>query len=427
MAAGSTFQFLHAADLHLDSPLRGLVRYPGAPADRLRGATREAFHALVTAALERRVAFVVVAGDVFDGDWADYNSGLWFTTEARRLADAAIPLFLLRGNHDAESRVSKALALPEGVRQFSAKAPETFTLEALGVALHGQSFPVPHVEANLARDYPAPVRGLFNLGVLHTGLEGYEGHGRYAPCTVADLAAKGYDYWALGHIHQREVVHRDPWIVYPGNPQGRHARELGPKGASLVHVADGRVTDVEELVTDVVRWAHLRVPLDRLEDEAAAHRAAQRAMREALAEAEGRLVAARVTFVGATSLDPVLRAAHERVTNEVRSSGLGLSRDLWIEKVLVDTRPLAPPSADDGFGALASRMSSAGLTVDEAAPLARELATLAARLPEAVAAAVRPDDPSALVAAAPSAARYLAALLAAPEPNAGATGEGGEP
>ncbi|MEO0664022.1 MAG: metallophosphoesterase [Planctomycetota bacterium] len=140
MGSPGSFRFLHAADLHIDSPLRGLARYEGAPAERIRGATREAVDNLVALAKQESVDLVVIAGDVFDGDWKDVHAGLWFQKRLEELVDAGTEVFLLRGNHDAASTMSKGLALPDGVRRFRDKAPETHRIESLGVALHGQSF-----------------------------------------------------------------------------------------------------------------------------------------------------------------------------------------------------------------------------------------------------------------------------------------------
>lgn len=416
--SGESFTFLHAADLHIDSPLRGLVRYDGAPVDRLRSATRDAFANLVTTAVERGVAFVIIAGDVFDGDWRDYNSGLWFASELRRLRDVSIPVFLLRGNHDAQSKVTRKLALPDGVVEFSAKKASTAALEDLGVAIHGQSFAGPSVEANLALGYPAPEPGMLNIGVLHTGLEGYEGHGRYAPCTVSDLTGRGYDYWALGHVHKREVVSNDPWIVFPGNVQGRHARELGAKGATLVTVRDGRIEGLEEIVCDVARWAHVRVDLSEEGNEERALDRAARALSEQVESAGERLVAARVTFSGATSLDGSFRARPQRIRSEVCARGLTLGPDLWIEKVRFVTAPLRPrgrvPSGSScagGLDALIDRIAAAEIGEVEAAALAEEFTRLEGRLPPRVAERVPLTDTSGLQSAAASARLRLAALL----------------
>ena len=192
-----SFRFIHASDIHLDSPLKGLSGQQGAAADRIRTATRVALENLVGHAIEGEVDFVVIAGDLYDGDWRDYQTGLFFVSQMGRLAKADIPVFLLHGNHDAESQITRRLTLPVNVSVFSARKAETFQLPAFNVALHGQSFRQRDVTDNLVTTYPPPIAGCFNIGVLHTGLGGMQGHANYAPCTIEELINKGYEYWAL--------------------------------------------------------------------------------------------------------------------------------------------------------------------------------------------------------------------------------------
>ena len=238
-------KFVHAADIHLDSPLRGLERYEGAPIEAVRSATRDALANLVQTAIDESVDLVLIAGDLYDGDWKDYNTGLFLVAQLRRLHEAGIRVLLISGNHDAASRITRALRLPESVTVFATSRPETVVLGDLEVAVHGQGYASQAVTCDLSVDYPEPVPGCFNIGLLHTSADGREGHEPYAPCTVPSLVARGYDYWALGHVHRREVLHRDPWIVFPGNLQGRHVRETGAKGATLVTVEDRRVVSVD--------------------------------------------------------------------------------------------------------------------------------------------------------------------------------------
>ncbi len=253
-------RFIHCADLHLDSPLRGLERYEGAPAQDMREATRRSFTNIIDLALEREVDFVLVAGDVFDGDWLDFNTGLFFANQLRRLADADIRVFIVRGNHDALSKISKAVPLPKNVHVFKSSKPETVVDENLGYAIHGQSFTTAAVIDDLAAQYPDAHSGLLNIGLLHTALSGREGHEPYAPTTPEKLASKGYHYWALGHVHNREVVRENPWIVFPGNSQGRNAREIGEKGCIVVEGdAEDGIRSVEFVATDVARWQHLTI------------------------------------------------------------------------------------------------------------------------------------------------------------------------
>ncbi|HEV7786627.1 MAG TPA: DNA repair exonuclease, partial [Thermoanaerobaculia bacterium] len=249
------FRFLHAADVHLDSPLRGLERYEGAPVEEIRGATRKAFVNLVDLAIHEEVAFLLLAGDLYDGDWRDYNTGLFFIAQMRRLEAAGIPVFVVAGNHDAASQITKVLRPPANVRMLGTKKPETVRLEEIGAAIHGQGFAAASVKEDLSAGYPTADPFLFNVGLLHTSLDGRPGYASYAPCTVAGLRSRGYQYWALGHVHEREEVSRDPWIVFPGVLQGRHVRETGAKGATLVTVGDREVVSVEAHELDVMRWA----------------------------------------------------------------------------------------------------------------------------------------------------------------------------
>ena len=158
------FKFIHAADIHLDSPLRGLAGYEGPAVELIRTATRLAFDNLINEAIDQKVGFVVIAGDLYDGDWRDYQTGLFFVRQMGRLAKADIPAFVLHGNHDAESQITKRLTLPAGVNVFPSRKPETFTIEELDVALHGQSFRQRNITDNLVPAYPEPVDGAFNIG-----------------------------------------------------------------------------------------------------------------------------------------------------------------------------------------------------------------------------------------------------------------------
>lgn len=328
-------RFVHAADLHLDSPLSGLRERAGERADEIAGASRRAFNNLIEVALNERVDFVVIAGDVFDGDWGDYNSGLFLLARLRRLDHAGIPVVMIRGNHDAANQMSRRLTLPPNVTMLQASAAETHALERLNVAIHGQSYPARAVTENLALGYPAPRPGMFNIGVLHTSADGRPGP--YAPCELRDLLLKGYDYWALGHVHTREVLAEDPWVVFPGNLQGRHVNESGAKGFSLVTVEAGRVVRLDHVPVDVVRWASVAVDVSgaaTLED--LCPRVGQ-AIDRAVAQADGRTLAMRLVLTGACGAHGALKGDPERLAAEAASLALQARGDVWIERVEVET------------------------------------------------------------------------------------------
>ncbi|MBS2963569.1 DNA repair exonuclease [Actinocrinis puniceicyclus] len=331
-------KLLHAADLHIDSPLRGLERYPDAPVAAIRTATRRAMENLVQLALAEAVDAVLLAGDIYDGDWRGYDTGLFFQRQLGLLAEAQIPVYLVSGNHDAESQISRNLTLPRNVHQFTTHQAEYAVDEKAGIAVHGQGYASRAVTDNLAAQYPRALPGLFNIGLLHTALDGRrEGHAPYAPCSVEQLAALGYGYWALGHIHKREVVSDQPHIVFSGNIQGRHAREAGPKGCTLVTVESGTVS-VEERHLDVVRWAHLQVDASSANDLDDACELVRRQLTEERDRADGRLLAARVSVVGRSAAHTEVWRDHERLTHEVRTIAFDLS-DVWVEKVRPSTRP----------------------------------------------------------------------------------------
>ncbi len=334
------FTFIHAADIHLDSPLLGLERYEGAPVEYVRGATRRAFRNLVDLALEEEAKFLLIAGDLYDGDWRDSNTGLFFTSQAARLREAGIKLFLVRGNHDAASQITRQLRLPDNVCDLSTEHPETKILEELGVAVHGRGFPKPAVLDDLSRQYPEPLQGYFNIGLLHTCATGREGHDSYAPCDIGYLKNKGYSYWALGHVHKKEVISEEPWIVFPGNTQGRHIRESGAKGCLLVRVREGQIGSTEQRMLDVLRWHLCRVDVGELHSYDQVLEAAQNSIDQALARSEGRLLALRLVFTGAGGIHHKLAGKRDRLYGDLRSLAAESGPDsAWVEKVQLKTAP----------------------------------------------------------------------------------------
>jgi len=331
------FRFLHAADIHLDSPLKGLEVYQDAPVEQIRGAVRRAFDNLVDLAVQEEAAFVLIAGDLFDGDWKDYNTGIYFINRMGVLRDAGIQVFIVSGNHDAASQISRALHLPDNVTLFSHRKAETRILDNFDVAIHGQSFPSRIVSEDLTQNYPQGEYGLFNIGLLHTALTGRTGHEPYAPCTLDALRSKGYQYWALGHVHQREVVSREPWVIFPGNIQGRHIRETGPKGCTMVTVDEGQILEVEHHNIDVLRWAACRIDLSECEAHEDCLDRVRQSLEDELGCAEGRPIAIRLILEGVTSLHGQLHQRANHWMEEFRGIAASLT-EVWLEKCLVHTR-----------------------------------------------------------------------------------------
>lgn len=328
------FTFIHAADIHLDSPLRGLSRYESAPVDAIRDACRRAFRNLVDLAIEEKAAFVLLAGDLYDGDWKDYSTGIFLSRQVGRLHQQGIRVFAVAGNHDAANRMTRALDTPASMKMFSAGKVETVILEDCSVAIHGRSFKTRHVDENLAAGFCEGIKGMFNIGLLHTSLDGREGHAPYAPCTLDDLRTRNYQYWALGHVHKQEIVSKDPFVVFPGCIQGRHIRESGPKGCVKVTVEEDAVTQMEPVSLDVLRWTLANIDLADMEDLRDVLETVRETIERERALADDRPVAMRIQLIGATKLSDHLAAFPEKLEQQIKALGAETAGDeVWIERV----------------------------------------------------------------------------------------------
>ncbi len=377
----TSFRFIHAADLHLGSPFQGLALKDADLAELFVEASRKAFAALVDEAVERKVDFFIVAGDVYDGDWKDNKIGLFFNREVARLERAGIPVFLLKGNHDAESVITRTITLPKNVSEFPTAKPGTFRLEHLKVALHGQGFAERSANENLALAYPKPESGWFNIGVLHTSLTGREPHAPYAPCSVEDLRSRGYDYWALGHVHDFEIVAKDPLVVFPGNLQGRSIRETGAKGAVLVTVEDGRI-DYERLITDSARFAELNVVVESEDTPTAVLRRVEHALEPLVEAMEGRPLALRVRMTGKSRVRNQILSKAADFRDEVQAACHRGHADIWLEKLDLRIAPDDGP-AERGTGTLGldGLLAMKGFPPELLEDAAARIAEIAARLP----------------------------------------------
>jgi DNA repair exonuclease SbcCD nuclease subunit len=286
---------------------------------------------------------------------------------------------LVQGNHDAQNVITRELRLPEHVTKLSAQAPESVLFEDLGVVVHGQSFKSRAVTDNLALDYPPPVEHLFNIGLLHCNVGAVAGHDNYAPCTCDQLASHGYQYWALGHVHNRAVLHENPWVVYPGNLQARHIRETGKKGAYLVQVEDGDLVHMAFRPLDVVRWEHLIVDASHMTDRDELLNAIQSAVASANSDADGLPLIVRVTLTGATELHNGLTADLATWEEEIREWVAQMGQ-VWTEKVKIKTSACdssAGSILDPEFlGALKERLNALAQDDDAIAQLSQSVSAL---------------------------------------------------
>ncbi|HWL10844.1 MAG TPA: DNA repair exonuclease [Planctomicrobium sp.] len=334
-------KFIHTADIHLDSPLRGLESYPDAPVEALRLATRKAFDRVIDLCLSEEVDFLLIAGDLFDTDVKDFNAALAAASQLRRLDQANIPVYLILGNHDSRQEMTRHVPWPANVTLFNHKKPETIRHPTLPVAIHGMSYPQREVNENLVPDYPDPVAGCFNIGLLHTNAVGTKQHASYAPCTVQELIAKGYDYWGLGHVHDFKVLHPHPAVVYSGNTQGRNIRETDRKGCVLVTVNDvGEPAGIEFRETDLARWFYETIELSPEDDVDGLVEAVRNRLRDVMKAAQGRTAAVRLELTGRCLAHASLTGDFEKqqLTTTLRGLASDLGEGLWIEKIRFQTQ-----------------------------------------------------------------------------------------
>jgi DNA repair exonuclease SbcCD nuclease subunit len=312
-----------------------------------------------------------------------------------RLREAGIAVVSISGNHDAESKITKQLRLPDNVHVMSVRKPETFVLEDVGIAVHGQGYAEPAITDDLSRAYPAPVDDLFNVGLLHTAVGGRPGHANYAPCKLSFLRELGYGYLGLGHSHGYEVLSEDPPVVFSGNLQGRNIHERGPKGAVLIEVDGDELVSFHRLILDVVRWDV--VELDAADcltlDDVAGLARVQ--MKQAVEEAGGRLLAARVVLSGESEAHQDLLADPDRLRHEMHGAAVDIAGDqIWVEDIRVETSSAdaSPAIGSDAVGELLAELQEISGDDKILAELGARMGPLEEVLPSSLAAELAPGD-----------------------------------
>lgn len=337
--------FVHCADLHLDSPFEGIHALEPEIASALRDATFKAFDKVVDLAIRQHADFLIIAGDVYDGADRSLRAQLRFRDGLRRAIENNICCFVAHGNHDPLSGWEAGLIMPEGVHRFSGDDVEQFIVRRGSEDLayiYGISYPVRNVQENLARKFKPQVDAPFAIGVLHCNVGGNPNHDNYAPCVVDDLMNCRIDYWALGHIHARKVISDCmPYVVYPGNTQGRSVRELGARGCYLVRVDETDSVKAEFVATDSIRWSTREVDItdsDTIDDLLDA---LYRSREEVRGESEGRAAVLRLKLIGRGDLHSKLkRVEPDRDLAAVLREGESERSDfVWVESVQVATRP----------------------------------------------------------------------------------------
>jgi DNA repair exonuclease SbcCD nuclease subunit len=358
----SAFRFVHTADVHLDSPLRSLALRNPDLRELVSNATRRAFEATIDLCLDEQVHALLIAGDLYDNDQTSMKTARFLSQQLKRLHETGIRTYVIRGNHDAVSRISKELAFEDSVRIFGARAEAVAFQRGDGgvpVHIHGLSFAQPHAPDSLLLKYGPKVDGGINIGLLHTSLGGAAGHDVYSPCQASELQATNFDYWGLGHIHKRIVHEGRTRIVMPGMPQGRDIGEAGAKSVALVTIAGDGLTTVEERVTSVAQFEQVKVDLTGLTEwrELAVH--IGRALERARAAARSEHLIARLILTGETPLAWQLRRDGDLARAEAEQRAENIGR-CWIDKL-----EIACEMPRVGAGAELDKLSELRQLIDE--------------------------------------------------------------
>ena len=382
-------KILHTADVHLDSPLRSLALRNVDLRDTVAAASRAAFSRLIDFALSEQVAALLIAGDLFDGKERSARTGAFLTTELDRLRLVGIKVFYIKGNHDAENPITGTLDLPDNVHVFDARGGKVKLAD--DVWIHGVSFAERHAADSLLPRFKEPVEGAVNIAMLHSSLAGAPGHDIYAPCSVADLVGMGFDYWALGHIHKRQVHSEAPWVIMPGIPQGRDIGEAGSKSASLLKIENGAI-DVVEVPTSVVDFIQTTLDVTEAENDDALRAMLREHLSEQRNEINAPTGVLRVTLKGRPARYwQIVRDRDvwlEQVTDIARAMG-----DIWIDKLLFDLS--APETAEDTVSAtneLWSTMEAINSEPGFAAIAQQEVETILQDLPATLRERMMPDE-----------------------------------
>jgi DNA repair protein SbcD/Mre11 len=324
-------RILHTADVHLDSPLRSLAMRDAELREKVQTSSRTALTRIVETAISEDVAALLIAGDLFDGAERSARTAAFLILQLERLRARGIRVFYIKGNHDAENPLTGELSLPDNVHVFDGRGGKVQLTE--DVWIHGVSFANRHAPESLLPKFHAPVEGAINIAMLHTSLAGAEGHDPYAPCTVADLAAAGFDYWALGHVHRRQVHSKEPWIVMPGTPQGRDIGEPGPKSATILNI--DKEIEIEEVPTSVVEFLHIQIDATDADSDDDLRDALKRTMHDASRNLSSESAVIRLELPGrARRRWQILRDQDmwkETAAQYARESGT-----LWLDKVVLN-------------------------------------------------------------------------------------------
>jgi exonuclease SbcD len=347
-------KILHTADLHLDSPLASLAMRDPALRHRVGTASRQVLEHIVTFCIKEGVAALLIAGDLYDRAERSMKTAAFLARQMERLNGRGIQVFYIKGNHDAENPAAGEMQLPSNVHVFDGHGGKV-QLKDTDVWVHGVSFGQAHAPHSLLPKFGDPVPGAINVAMLHTSLAGAAGHDVYAPCSVSELAAKGFDYWALGHVHKRQVHSESPWVVMPGTPQGRDIGEEGRKSATLLTIDNGAIL-VSEVPTSHVEFRRIDCDITGHADDSAVERYLSELLRKEIAALQSGFGIYRLRLIGTSPIGWQLRRDRDR-WRETAALVAGEDDRAFIESLAIDiAESAAPAGLADAAGELQAMM-----------------------------------------------------------------------
>ena len=358
-------KFIHTADLHLDTPFKGLGDWNPGLADKLKDATYRSFRNIIDLSIYEKVDFLLIAGDIFDSEIMSLSAQLRFLAELKRLSENNIPAYFICGNHDHLGAWDRSFSIPPGVFRFGSAGVEKMTYRRNGEAIadiYGISYQSSYITDNLAPLYikspdPAP----FSIAMLHGMADVVGRDERYAPFSLSDLIERPFDYWALGHVHKGRILNENPAVVYPGNPQGRDFGETGQKGCCMVELEPGRKPLVKFVPVQHVRFEELEIDLTGKNNISLLTDLIVEAIDTMAASDRNSGFILRILLTGRTELHKLLNRPGEakQLVEELNIGQMDMEPFSWIGSVEVKTgMPLDPDNIGQGSDFIAGMIKN---------------------------------------------------------------------
>lgn len=341
----SSIRFIHTADIHLDTPFKGLTNVPENLLELVRRSTFRAFDRIVDYCIQYEVDFLLIAGDLYDSEDRSLKAQIHLLRGLEKLDIHGVNTYIIHGNHDPFDKNKQLINWPDSAYFLSSAQLESLSFNKNGqeaAIISGRSYPTKAFKENIAADYIVTNKGVFNIGLLHTNVDGDRNHDSYAPCSLNQLVDSEIDYWALGHIHKSNILsNHSPTIIYPGNPQGRHINEDGLKGCYLVEVNNKAITSLEMLPTSEIVWLKQEINISQAEMFEDVLDIIQQEL-DALSSAYNLPMILELELTGSTDLHKELHRDGriielKELLNEVNSV---TNPWLWLEAITLKTRPL---------------------------------------------------------------------------------------